>query len=469
MAEERQGEATRKSVAELQQVVRLEAEAAAKADEILNAKTKQNNELGVLGAKWATNPDLKASPSFTFTKKLILAEVLKLIADSLDPAKRENLELAKLREMKKQIKAAISIGVGQMLRRVRPREELANHVILWKANLPEQRPTLPKNQTSIVIGPNMLIKPSFQKAIEHELRATNLHIARGEYRSFMFLPIEKLEGESMSMIPYLRMADKYHFHIVGSLPIENNLDAMGKLKSQWKFSINSVGEEEQEVLSHASIVVNHLVVRDPHKEFHEDEPLTVGLNYAFASQMTKYFQREKKGHWFIPLIHPGIKPTEMRTVNTVDRLDSWRDAVSNQFNFAYTTTASQDVTEAGVKIYGGSTTFPEDAVDIESLGNQAVPLIQSQARVTKNRIYYFLITELERYVGGQEEPRVIRDRVASYLEDMKGKKQIHGWKIVECAKDDTGKYRIRVQVQWSTVAEAFEIDAESREEEAEAA
>jgi hypothetical protein len=145
-------------------------------------------------------------------------------------------------------------------------------------------------------------------------------------------------------------------------------------------------------------------------------------------------------------------------------MDSWRKAVGNQLNFAYTTTDSQDATDAGVRVYGGSTTFPEDAVDIDAFGNQAVPLIQSQARVTKNRIYYFLITELERYVGGQEPPKVIREKVGKYLEDMKSKKQIRGWKIVECDKSETGKYKVKVAVKWSAAAEEFEIDAESREE-----
>jgi hypothetical protein len=465
MAPENQRETTRKPIAQREEVAPLEQAAATRADSALNSKTKQNNELNVLNAKWATNPDLKASPNFTYRKKLILAEVFKLIADSLDPAKRENLELAKLRQTKKQLKSAINNGVGQVLQRVRPREILANHIILWKANsLDPKSPALPTNQTSLLIGPNMMIKPSFQKVVEHEIKATNLHIARGEYRSFMFLPVERLEGESMSLIPYLRMADKYHFHVVGGLPVSDSLDAMGKLISSWKLSVNSVGEDEQEALSHASIVANSLVVRDPYKEFHETDALTVALNYAFASQMTKYFQREKKGHWFIPIIHPKIKPAEMRTVNLVNRLDNWRNAVENQFNFAYTTTDAQDPTDAGVRIYGGSTTFPEDAVDIDQYGNQAVPLIQSQARVTKNRIYYFLITELERYVGGQEEPRVIRDKVGRYLEDMKSKKQIQGWKIIECEKSETGKYRVKVAVKWSAVAEEFEIDAESREE-----
>jgi hypothetical protein len=465
MDPENQQESTRKTIAEMQQVEALDQDSAAKADQILNSKTKQNTDLNVLNAKWATNPDLKVSPNFNYQKKLILAEVFKLIADSLDPQQKENLELAKLTKTKKQLQSAINNGVGQMLKRLRPMEILANQIIMWKNNGTDPKSsTLPKNQTSLIIGPNLLIKPAFQKVVDNEMKATNLHIARGEYRTFMFLPFDKIEGESMSLIPYMRMAGEYHAHIVGALPVENTKDSMGKLAKTWKFSINSVGEDEQDVLSNASIVSNQLVVRDAHKDYHEDESLRVGLNYAFAAQMTKYFQREKKGHWFIPVIHPKIKPTNMMTVNKVDRMDSWRKAVGNQLNFAYTTTDSQDATDAGVRVYGGSTTFPEDAVDIDAFGNQAVPLIQSQARVTKNRIYYFLITELERYVGGQEPPKVIREKVGKYLEDMKSKKQIRGWKIVECDKSETGKYKVKVAVKWSAAAEEFEIDAESREE-----
>jgi hypothetical protein len=465
MVAEGQQEEGRKTIAEMQQVEALDQETAAKADQILNSKTKQNTDLNVLNAKWATNADLKASPNFNFQKKLILAEVFKLIADSLDPAKKENLELAKLTKMKKQLKVAVNNGVGQMLDRLRPREILANQIILWKNNgMDPKSSTLPQNQTALILGPNYLIKPAFQKVVDNEMKATNLHIARGEYRSFMFLPFDKIEGESMSLIPYMRMAGEYHSHIVGSLPVENSKDSMGQLAKSWKFSINSVTEDEQDVLSNASIVSNQLVVRDAHEEYHEKEPLKVGLNYAFASQMTRYFQREKKGHWFIPVVHPKLKPSDMKTVNIVDRMDSWRKAVGNQLNFAYTTSSSQDGTDAGVRIYGASTTFPEDAVDIDAFGNQAVPLIQSQARVTKNRIYYFLITELERYVGGQEPPKVIREKVGKYLEDMKSKKQIRGWKIVQCDKSETGKYKVKVAVKWSAAAEEFEIDAESREE-----
>lgn len=463
MAPER-NESARRPIEQLQKVEPVEAEAAARADGILNAKTKQNNELDILNAKWATNKDLKASPNFTYRKKLIMAEVLNLVADSLDPDKQQKVELTKLREAQKALASAIKMGVGQMLQRLRSREILANQLIMWKANsVHAGASALPKGQTSVLLCPNYLIKGAFQKALEHELNSTNYNIGRGEYRSFMFLPFEKLEGESISLIPYMRLADKYHLHIVGNVPLKNTKDSFGKVAGEWKVDANSVNDEEQELLSHASVVANDLVVREPYKEYHEDQPLTVGLNTAFAAQMTRYFQREKKGQWFNPIIHPKLKPSEMRTVNVVDKLDAWRKAVDKQFNYAYTTTPSQDPNEPGVRVYGGATVFPEDAVDVESLGNQAVPLIQSQARITKNRIYYFLVTQLERYRGGQEDPTVIKKEVERYLQDMMDKKQIMGWKLPLCEKDELGRYKIRVQIDWSSTADSFEIDAESRE------
>ncbi len=458
-------EAGRRPIEQLQRVEPLEAEAASRADGILNAKTKQNTELDILNAKWATNKDLKASPNFTYRKKLIMAEVLNLMADSLDPEKQHKVELTKLREAQKALASAINLGVGQMLERLRSREILANQLIMWKANsVHAGAAALPKGQTSVLLCPNYLIKPAFHKALDHELKSTNFAIGRGEYRSFMFLPFEKIEGETMSLVPYLRLADRYHMHIIGSLSLGNSKDSFGNVAKEWKFDITSVNDEEQELLSRASIVANDLIVRDAYKDYYETEPLTVGLNTAFTAQMTRYFQREKKGMWFNPIIHPKLKPSDMNTVNVVDRIDTWRKAVEQQFNYAFTTTKEQDAKEPGVRIYGGSTVFPEDAVDVDALGNQAVPLMQSQARVTKNRIYFFLVTQLERYVGGQEDPTVIKKQVERYLQDMMDKKQILGWKVPMCEKDELGRFKIKVQVKWSATAESFEIDAESREE-----
>ena len=54
------------SVAEKQAPQPLDAASAARADEILNARTKQNNDLMVLNAKWASNSDLKKNPTFDY-------------------------------------------------------------------------------------------------------------------------------------------------------------------------------------------------------------------------------------------------------------------------------------------------------------------------------------------------------------------------------------------------------------------
>lgn len=451
-----------KTVPELMEIQPVDEAAAAQADKLLNSRTKQNGDLNIVGAKWATNPDLMKSPNFNYQKKLILAEVLKLVADSLDPDQRGNLEQDKLIKTRKKLKAAVSNGVGQMLERLRPMEVLANQLILWKANSSDPKsPNLPQNQTTLMVGPNMLIKQNFQKVVEHEIKQTNHRISRGLYRTFMFLPFDDIEGETMSLIPYLRMAGNYHFHVMGGVSLGNSLDEMGRLKESWKYTLSSVNDEEQDILANATIVANDLVVREPHKEYHEEDQLKCALNYTFGSAMTRYFQRKKDGHWDIPVLHSKIKPSDLKTVNMVDVLDSWRDAVQNQFNFAYTVTKPEDAAEAGVKIYGATTTFPEAEVDIEELGNQAVPKIQSQARITRNRIYFYLITQLERFIGGDIPEPEVRKTISKYLEDMKSKKQIAGWDILECAKDPTGKYKVRLSIKWSATAREFEIDAES--------
>jgi len=450
----------RKSVAQLLKVQPVDEATAATADKILDARTKENGDLEVKSAKYAFNPKLKKQAVFNYRKKLILAEVLKLIADSVDPEKQESIELDQLTKKRKKLKSAINVGVGQMVERLRPMEIMANQVQMWKANSGDtQSPNLPQNQTGLVLGPNMFLDDEFQKVIEHEMKQTNLHIARGEYRSFMFLPFDDVEGGSSSLIPYLKMASRLHFHIVGSLSIDNSLDEMGRLKDSWRFRLNDAAGEE-DILANATIVVNEAVIRKAHEDYHESEPLKCGLNYSFGSQMTKYFQRQKEGHWYIPVMHPK-GGASLQTVNTVDVKDSWQDAVSNQFNFAYTVTKSQDAAEAGIKIYGATTTFPEAEVGIENMGNQGIPKVQSQARVTRNRIYYFLVTELERYTGGTEPESTVRKTVGDYLTKMKSNKQIAGWKIQECSKDETGKYKIRLSIGWDAAAREFEIDAES--------
>jgi hypothetical protein len=468
MADEMREQEKRVRVRELQQIEPVADPAAAeKADRILASSTKSNSQLEVLGAEFATDPDLKVSPAFNYRRKLILAEVLRLMADSLDPAQKENLSLAKMRNYKKKLDEVVGLGVGQMLDRLRARETLAHQLILWKANSAKAKErALPKNQTSVMIAPNKLGKKSFQKVVDHELKSTNLHIGKGEYRSFMFLPLSKLKGGTMAMLPYMHMAARYHMLIVGSLPVNNSLDSTGDVFKKWKFSINDVDADDYEVLSHATVVLNSLIVRDAHKKYFEREPLTVGLETAFAAQMTKYFQRKKVGHWYIPVQHPKIKAKDMRTVNVVDKLDSWRNAVSNQFNFAYTTTESQDPNEPGVRIYGGTTMFPEGAVDIAKMGSQAVPLVQAQARAVKNRIFDQLQSELEKQIGGQLDEDEVRKKVRDYLDGMFLQKQIYGFEVLDVSKSDTGVFRIKVQIRWSPTAEEFVIDATGKSEEA---
>jgi hypothetical protein len=465
MADEKREQEARRRPAVVRQAEPVTDRALAeKADAILKSCTKANSELDVVGSEFATDGDLKISSSFNFRRKLILAEVLRLMADSLD--QKDEAKLENLRKVRPALKEAVALGVGQMLQRLRPREVLANQMMLWKANSTHAKArALPKNQTSIVIGPNLMAKKAFQKVVDHELKSTNLHIAKGEYRSFMFIPLPQVKGESKGLLPYMQMAEAYHMLVVGSLPIGDSLDASGEIFKRWKFSINDVPGEDFERLSHATVVLNNLIVRDAYKDYNEREPLTVGLEYAFAAQMSKYFQRRKDGHWYIPVIHPKIKAKDMRTVNTTDRLDSWHKAVENQFNFAYTTSEDQDQMEPGVRIYGATTVFPEKAVDIEKLGSQAVPLIQAQGRAVKNRIFDHLQSILEKLIGGQYEEEDVRKRVRSYLNDMALKKQIYGSEVLEVTKSPTGVFRIKVEIRWSPMAEEFIIDAAGRSEE----
>src|SRR5688572_10651059 len=104
----------------------LDDDSRGRADQILIARTKSNPNLQIVNARVAIDPDLKREPVFNFQKKLVLAEVLKLVADSLDPERRAHLDLASLNNMKRQLRAAVNVGVGQMLERLRPREVLVH-------------------------------------------------------------------------------------------------------------------------------------------------------------------------------------------------------------------------------------------------------------------------------------------------------------------------------------------------------
>lgn len=428
-------------------------------DQILCNSTKVNGELDVVGAEFAIDPDLKNSPAFTFKRKLVLAEVLRLVADTLDTSQRSRLSLSSLRAEQHTLDTAINLGLTQVLRRARLREILTHQIILWKHNSNHSgKSSLPKNHTSLVIGPNRLSSPSFQKVIDEELKSSNMHIADGEYRSFLFLPLKRIKGGTMALLPYMRMAEKYHMLLMGGLPLSDSRDATEEIFKQWTFRINDVGEDDFEMLSHAAIVLNNLVVRHPYPEYHEQEPLTVGLEYAFAAQMTKYFQRKKVGHWEIPIVHPNIKAKYMRTVNEVNRLEHWHQCINNQMNIAYCTTASQDENEPGVRIYGSTTVFPEKAVDLEKLGTQAVPLIQAQGRAIKNRIFFKLRSILEKMTGGDYEEDEIKARIRRYLDGMFLKRQIHGFRNLTVKKNDTGTCHVMVEIRWSPLTEEFIID-----------
>lgn len=430
------------------------------ADRILNRKMKHNRQLDIEQVQFATDPELRVDPRFDARKKLVMAEVLKLVADSLDPARSSNLALDEMVKRKRTLRKAIRIARRQMLDHLRPRERLVHQLMLWKANSRNAgTTTMHPGEASLFLGPNHLVRQAFQKVVRHEVRQSNGKIARKLYRSFLFLPAEQLAGGASSLVPYLRMGQELHFHVMGGIRIADTLDELGRVRDEWRLRLSDVGPAEQEALAAGSLVANEIVLRPPDPECGETEPLTCPLHYAQGAQMTRYFQRKKEGDWFLPVLHPLTKAADLRTVNMVSGTrDQQHDYVRNGFNFAYVVLPSEDEDNPGVKFYGGVTTFPEDQIDVEELGNQAVPMIQSQARVTRNRIYFYLVTQMERYVGGQYDETEVREAVQKYLENMKLQHQIEGFDVIKCKKDGTGGFRIQVSVEWSANARKFEID-----------
>lgn len=190
---------------EIKQIVPvLDEKSAQKADSIINAALKANGGLSLVPPVYATDPDLITDPSFNFKKKLVLSEMLKLLADSLDPEQKKNVSIETLSKHQNSLKESINIGIGQMLKRLRPREELAHKLMLWKENgRHSNKPTLPdeSNHTTVIIGPNKLHKPAFRKIIDKQLKSSNKHIASGEYRSFqqltsgIFLPFSYISKD----------------------------------------------------------------------------------------------------------------------------------------------------------------------------------------------------------------------------------------------------------------------------------
>jgi hypothetical protein len=99
-----------------------------------------------------------------------------------------------------------------------------------------------------------------------------------------------------------------------------------------------VSSAEQDVLANATIVANDVVLRQAWPEYGEDKPLVCGLQFAFAAQMAKYFQHEKEGHWYIPLLHPDKESADLQTVNRIaNRIkDLHRAVTEGRVNLAYT-------------------------------------------------------------------------------------------------------------------------------------
>jgi hypothetical protein len=232
------------------------------------------------------------------------------------------------------------------------------------------------------------------------------------------------------------------------------MDALPQMTATWGLPITAVPKEEQEVLSNASMVLNHLEVRGPFGKYAKG--LTVGVEHAYAAHMARYFHKKRDGQWDITVQHPLLKE-KMRMTNRVDMRDAWKRAVANNLNYAYLTTDAQEPGEEGVRIYGAATMFPSAQLD-SSLGNQRVPFTQSQARVTKNRINFYLITQLERAIGGMFREREVKSWVERYLNELQQDGQIEGYQELDVQSDNAGRFTIRVHIDWAAGAESFDID-----------
>ena len=184
-----------------------------------------------------------------------------------------------------------------------------------------------------------------------------------------------------------------------------------------------------------------------------------------AAQMTRYYNREKPGNWYIPIVHPDVLGDKLTTVNLIDNVKGWDEYNENQFNMAYTADKDEESNVPGVRIKGATTIFPKKAFKIKDAGTEAVPLIDSQARYTRNRIYFYLVTECYREEGGQITEKEMRQKIQNYLNDLKDKKQIEGGKVVQCEKDPIGNFKIKVAVTWNAAAKDFEIEFDQAAEE----
>jgi len=446
--------------------VQLSPEQLSKADDTLKTHIQSDAGRNIKGVLNAIKEERRENLSIE--EKLNLAQVLKLVADSLDPEKSSNVEWSQLELREERLQKSLNNGIGQMLKRLRPMEQALNQLMLWKENsLYAGDKPMPKKKATVLFTPGNLSNPTLRKIVNLELAQTNQKIGRGKYRSFLFLPVEHLEDPA-DFVNYLRIAQKHYIHILSNLHVDDTLDSKYKLFGKWKYPINSINDtESQEILSNASFIANHLKVRENYSEYHESVPLSVGLEYAMAAQMTRYYDRAKPGNWYVPVVHPNILGNKLKTVNVIETVDNLDECNENQINFAYTTDKAEEADLAGVRIKGATTIFPKNAVNIKDAGTHAVPLIDSQARYTKNRIYFYLVTECYREESGQITKQEMRQKIQNYLNEMQSKKQIEGGSVVACEKDDLGNFSIKVGITWNAAAKDFEIDFNQAAEEGE--
>lgn len=400
----------------------------------------------------------------SFEEKLVLAETLRLFAEQMvndDEASAKASLLKSLQARKEACSKAVRNGIGQILSRLRPVEEAAHKLRSWKANSKHAaKDALPGNShTSVmVVNPNLLGSNSLHRLLRKEIGQYNDRMEGIPYKSILMLPFEKLPGQLQSLIDYLKIANDYHFHVFGSLPLENRQDAINEYYDSWRFTEGSLPRGmDKEILSRASVLLNHVKVRNRYEEYFETGPLTIGMEQAFAAANTQYFKRVRPGDYYINFTHPGISEKEIQVTNSIDTNINWTAATKNRLNYLYLVKPSQNPKFPGVRALGATTTFPAQSSIVDDVKNSDVPLYQLHARMLKNRIRYFLDCHFGKERGSTKNPETVKVEIADYLKKLKPK-QIEGFEILECERNNSGQFQIKIAIQWIPQASEFIVD-----------
>jgi len=150
----------------------------ATADRTLCDCIKANAELDLVSFRFAVDADLRSSDTFHYRRKLVLAEVLLLLPNqSTRPVSDVRAYPVCDTPSRSSPKRCIWAS-ARCWNDCGPRRDGSSDHSLESQLQSYPGQTLPPQQTSLIIGPNRLSTRPFQKVVRHELRATNLHIAR---------------------------------------------------------------------------------------------------------------------------------------------------------------------------------------------------------------------------------------------------------------------------------------------------